>query len=60
MKEKIKDLMYFLLNNSLNESFMKTFDKIELDYLEKYFSNGIIEILVKLSLILTYNIISYL
>jgi hypothetical protein len=58
MKEKIKDLIYFLLNDSLIESFMKTFDKIELDYLEKYFPNGIIEILVKLSLILTYNIIS--
>jgi len=58
MKEKTKDLIYFLLNDSLIESYMKTFDKIEIDYMEKYFPNGIIEILVKLSLILTYNIIS--
>ena len=56
MKEKFKNLMYFLLNDSLFESYMKTFDKIETDYLEQYFPNGIIEILVKLSLILTYNI----
>jgi len=58
LKEQLKDLIYFLLNDSLIESYMKTFDKIDLDYLEKYFPNGIIEILVKLSLILTYNIIS--
>jgi hypothetical protein len=58
MKEQLKDLIYFLLNDSLIESYMKTFDKIELDHLEKYFPNGVIEILVKLSLILTYNIIS--
>ena len=58
MKEQLKDLIYFLLNDSLIESYMKTFDKKDLDYLEKYFPNGIIEILVKLSLILTYNIIS--
>lgn len=56
IKEKFKDLIYFLLNDSLIESYMKTFDRIEIDYLEQYFPNGIIEILVKLSLILTYNI----
>ena len=58
MKEKFKDLIYFLLNDSLIESYMKTVDTKDLDYLENYFPNGIIEILVKLSLILTYNIIS--
>ena len=55
MKEKFKDLIYFLLNDSLIESYMKTFDKIKLDNLEQYFPNGILEILVKLSLILTYD-----
>ena len=55
IKEKLKDLIYFLLNDSLIESYMKTFDKIDLDHLEKYSPNGIIEILVKLSLILTYD-----
>ena len=58
IKEKLKDLIYFLLNDSLIESYMKTFDKINLDHLEKYSPNGIIEILVKLSLILTYDRIS--
>ena len=58
IKEKLKDLIYFLLNDSLIESYMKTFDKIDLDHLEKYSPNGIIEILVKLSLILTYDRIS--
>ena len=58
MKEQTKDLIYFLLNDFLNEIYMKTFDKIELDHLEKYFPNGVIEVLVKLSLIITYNIIS--
>ena len=58
MKEKFKDLIYFMLNDSLIERYMKTFGSIEIDYLEKYIPNGIIEILVKLSLILTYNIIS--
>ena len=46
MKKQLKDLIYFLLNDSLIESYMKAFDKIDLDYLEKYFPNGIIEILV--------------
>ena len=55
MKDKFKDLIYFLLNDSLIESYMKTFDKIELDNLEKYCPNSILEILVKLSLILTYD-----
>ena len=58
MKEKFKDLIYFMLNDSLIERYMKTFDSIEIDYLEEYIPNGIIEILVKLSVILTYNIIS--
>ena len=58
MKDKFKDLIYFLLNDSLIESYMKTFDKIELDNLEKYCPNSILEILVKLSLILTYDRIS--
>ena len=58
LKEKFIDLIYFLLNDSLIESYMKTFDKVEIKHLEKYFPNGIIEILVKLCLILTYDRIS--
>ena len=58
IEQKFKDIIYFLLNDSLIESYMKTFDKIELDKLEKYNQNGILEYLVKLSLILTYDRIS--
>ena len=58
MKDKFKDLIYFLLNDSLIESYMKTFDQIDLDNLEKYNQNNILNILVKLSLILTYDRIS--
>ena len=58
IEQKFKDIIYFLLNDSLIESYMKTFDKIELDNLEKYNQNGILEYLVKLSLILTYDRIS--
>jgi hypothetical protein len=60
MKDHLKDLIYFLLKDSLIESNMKTIVKILLYHLEKYFLNGVIKILVKLSIILTYNIISYL
>ena len=58
MKKKFSNLIYFLLNDSLIETYMKTFDKIECDYLEEYTSKGIIENLVKLTLILTYDRIS--
>ena len=58
MKKKFSNLIYFLLNDSLIETYMKTFDKKECDYLEEYTSKGIIENLVKLTLILTYDRIS--
>ena len=57
-KKKFSNLIYTLLNDSLIETYMNTFDKIECDYLEEYTSKGIIEILVKLTLILTYDRIS--
>ena len=58
MKKKFRNLMFFLLNDSLIETYMKTFIKIEYDYVEEYISKGIIENLVKLTLILTYDRIS--
>ena len=56
IKLKIKEIIYFILNDSLIECFMKTFDKIKCPYIQKYDSSTeITEILVKLCLIATYD-----
>ena len=59
IKEEIKYVIYYLLNDSLIEYFMMTFDKIESKNLEKYdSSNNIFNILIKLCLISTYDRLS--
>ena len=59
IKTKFKNITYYLLNDSLIEYFMKTFDKIECDYIGKYDNTTkITEIIVKLCLIATYDRIS--
>ena len=56
IKSKLKDIIYYILNDSLIECYMKTFDKIECPYIEKYDNTHIItENLVKLCLIATYD-----
>ena len=59
IKEEIKYIIYYLLNDSLIEYFMMTFDKIESKNFEKYdSSNNIFNILIKLCLISTYDRLS--
>lgn len=59
IQKKLKDIVYLILNDSLIECYMKTFDKIECPYIEKYDSKHInTENLVKLCLIATYDRIS--
>ena len=59
LKIKLKNIIYYLLNDSLIECYMKTFDKIECNYIEKYDkTKTITENLVKLCLIATYDRIS--
>ena len=59
VKENLKFIIYYLLNDTLIEYYMKTFDKIECNNLEKYDnSNNIVGILIKLCLISTYDRLS--
>jgi hypothetical protein len=58
-KERIKYIIYYLLNDSLIEYYMKTFDKIECGNLENiYGSNNIFRSIIKLCLISTYDRLS--
>ena len=58
-KENIKYIIYYLLNDSLIEYYMKTFDKIECGDLENiYESNNILRSIIKLCLISTYDRLS--
>ena len=58
-KENIKFIIYYLLNDSLIEYYMKTFDKIECYNLEKYDNtNLIMEYIIKLCLISTSDRLS--
>lgn len=56
IKNKLNDIIYFILNDSLIEYYMKTFDKIECSYIPKYDnSQKMMENIVKLCLIATYD-----
>ena len=58
-EDEIKNYVYNLLNESLIETFMKTFDGIKCDYLIQYQNfNDIHHDLIKLCLILTSEKIS--
>jgi len=58
-KENIKYIIYYLLNDSLIEYYMKAFDKIECGDLENiYGSNNIFKSIIKLCLISTYDRLS--
>lgn len=59
IKNKLNKIIYFLLNDSLIETYMKTFDLVNCDYLPKYNkTEKIIDNIVKLCLISTYDRIS--
>jgi hypothetical protein len=59
VKENLKFIIYYLINDTLIEYYMKTFDKIECGDLENiYESNNILRSIIKLCLISTYDRLS--